>query len=653
MIPTSIILSGVESDRYWDIVVNQGGFKTVLMSFHYLEKKPSNFLRDRLEKHPDVRVFVDSGAFTFMSPDKIDGFKEKPESFWTDYLDRYTGWLKENADCVFACANLDIDHVVGEDTVDQWNKEYFEPLTRDYGIDVCYIWHANRGSEGWEDYCKKYDYVGMSTENDTLTLQSITRMVNVAKRYNARVHGMAITKTDLLVRVPLFSADSTTWIVGQQYGELNWFDGRGMKRLDKKTWRTTYKTRLLKEPFYADWDKLINGMGGRGDTYELLRLNVIAYKLAEEHIRKRLRTKMYWLKENSGQVDEDFKKDIDEIVLPDLEWFDGDMEDYKYYLRELHLSPDMDRDEALDLLYNFYVYIKGDEDDIESSDEELIDYCKSVLNDPVSSRSEAINKIRLVYIDNALGNRRDFISEEEDEELGRPKERSQYLQEDEFVTIDLAPEQMATMLPPPKGESMDEVNAYDEELKKNNIVPIRDSQGRFVKGQQKVRKQKNVYSSKMPFLNCNVCYKAGDCPEYKPGYVCAYKKVFSQFDTRNMEDIIDAMQSMANTNLTRMQRAMMFEVMDGGMATPEVTMLIDQNMRLLQQIKGLQESRAVVTQKTVLREDGTQETVTQMNVNPQGQGILSKIFSMSSTKSKEDENDIDESKVVNAEYKVD
>lgn len=1065
----AIMISGVESDKYWNIVVEQCGVKYVLMSYHYMKSKPKDFLKKRLEKHPDVKVFIDSGTFTFVQ--KMDEYKDKPDSFWEKYMTEYTEWVRYNKEHIFACADLDLDILVGTEKVDEWRKKYFEPLQKE-GIEVCYIWHEERGMQGWEEMCRRYPYVGLSTENADFTLQKLMRMLNIAKKYNSRVHGMATTKTDLLVRVPFFSCDSsvdgnssivvkdlktngverltikelydrktddefrtthyetrvpysdyevltvdnsnkvvwgelygvvkhkvkkptvqlnieggrsiicttdhsiivmdkggnlveieadklkvgdyvlaprgyntnnphtsyvdvlitkpnsqkeekinqrveltdsflqflglwvgdghcnggtiglscyhdvecrrvidsiatlygatvtirknnvdayisnvtlqrimkelgfqgnsqtkripkiiyslsaeqicqflrgyfsadgtgscecstvseelkndlvellemlnincsvsytpsgaynikgkvrvkreswhitirdrrskelfanligflqeyknlalhsllentpirgakregipkglavkdsfrtdslhtvrveshngrihrkysyvfnervadaelnflqiksieivnkdteevevydlsvrdyerffangilvhnTTWIVGQQYGELNWFDGRSMKRLSKQQWRRNYKTQLLKPPFNADWDLLINGMGGRGDTYELLRLNVLAFVIAEEHIRKRLGKKMYWL---SGEVGTAVPvRDISEVMLPPKEWFNnGLQDDYINYLEELNLPTTIEKQEALDLLWEYYIHVNRDDEELErSEDEVLFNFCKIVLKEEVGDREEALDMIHQYYVDNATGNRTDVIESYEQEEVvenNRPKERKDYITESDFEVIDLSPNDMETLALPAPREDMPEVDEYDEILRQNDIVPVRDERGRFIKGQKKVRKPKSVYSDKYPKLACDTCYKSGDCPDYRPGYVCAFHKMFKRFDTRDLNDVVDAMQSMANSNLERMQRAMMFEIMDGGMVTPEVTGLIDQNMRLLSQMKELltYAPKTVLQQKRIVREDGTEETITQMNVNPSQGGILSKIF---------------------------
>ena len=1060
-IPTSIVISGVESERYWDIVVRQCGMKFVLMSYHYLQKKPKDFLKKRIEEFPDLKVFIDSGAHTFLA--NSDKFQDKPLKFWEDYLQEYTDWVKDNHEYIFACANLDIEFLVGNEQVDEWNDKYFLPV-EEAGVEVCYIWHTPRGEQGWEQMCKKHSYIGMSMENDKeVTVQRLMKRLKVAQKYNTRVHGMALTKTEILVRVPFFSADSsvdgnskvlvryktknptvpykmeqlsikelydrnidwefrtsdfetrvpykdvevltvdnnnntvwgslygvvkhivkkptiklkvqggkevicttdhsiitmdsegnlietkadklkvgdyvlstkvenafrdnnrknslwdkgfqfkltdnalqmcglwigdghindeyigfscfndeecvkpiksfmdrwgkdikyssentvdgriysvklvesfkklglvghahtkrvpkwvyslseyqigqflkgyfsadgtapceistvsehlkddlvcllemmgiytsvsyypehtftkdgkeykakeswkvtvrdvqslikfrdkigflqqykmdslneyinskeprqsrreekpnyieadvsgvtflkiqsieqvtngeeevevydlsvkdyerffangilvhnTTWLVGQQYGELNWFNGRKMQRLGKQEWRREYKTKLLKEPFNANWDLLINGMGGRGDTYELLRLNVIAYKLAEEHIRKRLRTKMYWMKGGATEMDSEEK--LKKLDLPPYEWYHAEKsEGWEDYLQKLGISPaDYSEEEGVNLLYYFFLFLVDEDNHIDELDDEtLISYAQSIAEgEKIEDRDGAIEFLTDYFRDNATGKRTDFIGEEG---MNVPKERERYVMEDEFTIIDLSAQEIeqnfGMSLPSPRDNSMPEIDEFDEELRRQDIIPVRDAKGRFIKGQKKVRKPRNVYSEKYPKLACDTCYKSGECPQYKAGYVCAYDKMFKRFDSRNLEDVIESMQGMVNFNMARLQRAMIFETLDGGMITPEVSNLIDQNMRLLEKMKDLVSNspKAVVSQKRVIREDGTEEVVTEMNVsNPNQGGILSKLFGSDDDddkpKKKSKKND---KNVVDADYEV-
>lgn len=177
-IPTSIVISGVESDRYFDIVVRKSGFRFVLMSYHYLQGKPKNFLKKRIEEFPDLKVFIDSGAHTFLT--NIDDYMDKPLSYWEKYVTEYTDWVKENKDYIFACANLDLEPILGNEKIDEFNDKYFLPI-EDLGVQVCYVWHTPRGEDGWEEYCKKHSYIGMSMQNDaTATVQKLMKRLKVA-----------------------------------------------------------------------------------------------------------------------------------------------------------------------------------------------------------------------------------------------------------------------------------------------------------------------------------------------------------------------------------------------------------------------------------------------------------------------------------------
>lgn len=1063
--PTSLIMSGVEVDIYWDIAVKKCGVKTVLTSYQYLKNKPKDFLKKKLADNPDVKVFIDSGAHTFFKD--IEGYASKPKEYWDKYLEEYTNFARENKEYIFAIANLDIGQIVGAEVEDEWNEKIFQPLEEE-GIQVCYIWHSFRGEQAWEEYAKKYSYIGLSNDFDT-TLQRLTKMTNICKKYNTRIHGMAFTKIELLTRVPLFTVDSsvdgkssvvvkdfntgttfrtniedlynlnlenefrttdfetrvpfenykvltvdndnkviwgdlygvvkhkvkkptvklkieggkdiicttdhsiitmnkegklvetsandlkvgdfvlsskqydiqnanndkldtkmleflglwlgdgcftskydigmscysdkecievideiakrfnasliksshevdrrisnkglrvfmeelgfkgnsktkripksiyslskeqicaflrgyfsadgtgscecstvseelkndlvellemlgintsvsyraprkftkdnkeynaspiwhinirnrrskeifremigflqeyknlkldkiiestplrcaklegipkslaisntiktssksstsvdkwkgdrisrkysnvfsnkvteselwflkitdiesvndgseevevydlsvkdyerffangilvhnTTWLVGQQYGELNFFNGRKMERLSKRQWQTQAKGRLLKPPYNADWEKLMTGGKDGGiNTYELTRLNGIAYMEAQEYIRTRLKNKMYWLPLNTARnankggnklgKNTDFPKPI-----PSREWFNGDMRDYEQYARGLNISTATNSyEDIMILLKCYYGVANGDLDFLveEFTEEGLILYAEQVTEQQFEEVGEdLLEALKEYFLQNATGERKDFLAENE------ALERERYIEDEAFTIVDLSAEELA--LPPP--DEMPEVSELDAELASKGVVTVRDEKGRFIKGQKAVRKPKNIYSEKYPKMNCSTCYKSGDCPQYKDGYVCAFDKMFKRFDSRNYEDVVDAMASMVNTNLERMQRAMMFEVMDGGFITPEVNNLIDQNVRLLEKMQSLQNTKKpILSQTRVVNSDGSEQTTTQVEVGA-GASILEKLFGNSNSNSKYK----DEEESIEADYK--
>ena len=710
--PTSLVMSGVESDAYWDISVGEG-IDRLLVSYLYIQRKGKKFLQNRLEKHPNIKLMIDSGAHTFHA--KEEEYKNKPMEFWEKYLENYTRFIRANKDYIFSCVELDIGNIVGFDKVDEFREKYFEPL-KEEGILVCYVWHTYDGKKYWEYMCKKYDYVGFSLMNSSLSETEIMKMMSVARRYGALVHGFAITRVELMSKVPFYTGDSTTWLVGTQYGELNWFDGRRMRRLKKKDWKTVYKQKYIK--LGANWE-----LAGKENPYELIRINLLVFKEAEKYIRKRIRAKMYWTKGKKEEgislskkvigrkkpietnTDEPKKKKklikkvkvpvpvsdtavddnavihptvpervpveseevdrpltkfeefqtastpkekviypLDEQIarLPSLGWVNGDAENWRDVANGIRFYlGDIDKDEFLDIVYNFCIFLR-DTDELEKIEESLLfDLCKTLLNKDINDRDEAVELLTDFYAKNLTGEREDMKADDfgiSDEAPERPKERESYLSDEEFDLVDLTMEEMQGYLPfPVEGEDMPEVEELDKELAKGGIIAVRDENGRFLKGQKAVRKPKQVWSKHFPKLACNTCYKAGECPEYKPDHACAYDSIFKKFKTRNMDDLMDAMFGMADLNMERMSRLALFESMDGGMPDPTLTAMIDQNLNIMMKMKQLHDMKAqiVATQRKTLRADGTEETITSVN-NPSG-GILAQLFGGGSSSSKEDE----------------
>ena len=184
--PFSLFFSGVQSDRYFDIVTKES--LTVLMSYPYFKKMPKKFLKERVDRFPDLKMMIDSGAHTFIQDEK---FAEKDIEYWENYLEEYTAWIRENKEVIFAAVELDIDYLVGQDVVDGWREKYFKPL-EDEGIQVIYVWHNVRGEKDWERMCQQFRYIGFSMMGDSnLTIDKCNQMVNIAQKFGAKVHGLA------------------------------------------------------------------------------------------------------------------------------------------------------------------------------------------------------------------------------------------------------------------------------------------------------------------------------------------------------------------------------------------------------------------------------------------------------------------------------
>lgn len=635
--PFSMLYSGVEDDSNFQILYDMG-IRNFLISFHYVQKK---HLSTTKYEEMKVKFFVDSGAFTFIS--NLE-FQDYTIEQWEKYIESYLRWIEKHRDIIFAFANLDLEYLVGGEQVQKWNEKYFEPFMLRTGIPVCFVYHDNATKFTWEQYCQRYPYVGISwggLDTQGNDIKYGVQKLKVAEKYGAVAHGMAMTQTALLTKLPFYTVDSTTWLVGLQYGEINWWTGKKMSRLKKDKWKGAMLEQIVAKGF--DRDKLLEE-----DKEEMIRVNVHAFIEAEEFVRDRLKSSMYWLRPDSVERTE---ADLDSLEYPSVDWIleaeKGRDEGWEEYAKSFNITTE-DKGLALDNIIDLTVFMHWYEEDYaEIRDRvykpELIKELHDMwINRIVSSDEEMVEDLIDFYKEVLLGKNDKLLV------LGTNfdrlvKEREDYVSDEEYETVDVSEMEMTNTLskylPPPKeGSPAPEISELDDEIfREEGITPVRDERGRFLKGQKQVLKPKKLYSEKYPKMACDACVNAQKCPEYKAGYVCAYSKMFERYDTRSMGDIIQAMQGMAAYSLVRLQRAMLTETMDGGIIDPNVTNLINQNMGLMKNLQMMYEtgSQEVLKQTKTIRSDGTQEITTQVS-NPQQGGILERIFGDLGSKSNEE-----------------
>lgn len=648
-VPFQMIYSGVESDAYFNTVYNCG-VRDFLMSYHYIQNKHIN-LDEHLKEKDDVRLFIDSGAHTYQNDPT---YSEYPPEYWEKHIQRYLRWAEKNKKHIFAIASLDIEHLIGGEQVDKWNKQYFEPFMLRTGIPVCFVWHQNSYNT-WEYYCQRYPYVGFSSVNvlsgEAIDINEYREKLKVAEKFDSLVHGFGMTRTSMLTQLPFYTSDSTTWLVGLQYGEINYWTGTKMSRLKKDKWKKEYLHQI------CDRYDLSPELLENEDVEEMIKANIYAFIDAQEFINSRLKSSMYWLKAKTIKVD---VNNLPDDFFPDPEWFDGDCSNIKEYAKKMNINPDLP--ELFDVVYDVTTfmnwnnpkYLKMREYYEDPENENLINNLHDTfINRIVSSEEEKVNDLIKFYTA--------CVSGEDDKllQLGTNfdrmvKERDDYIEDEETELKDLTKEEINrrvfNFLPESAGSEAPEIDELDEEIfKKADIVPTFGKDGKFLKGQTRVRKPKKLYSDKYPKFACDTCYAAAKCPEYKAGYACAYNKMFNRFDTRNMTDIIEAMQGMVSHNIARMQRAMIIETMTG-VIDGNVTNFINQNMALLSNLQKMYESSSaeVLRQTRVVRSDGSEEHTTEIT-NPQSGGILEKLFSNISSEKEEPKNDKPQEDMINTE----
>lgn len=618
----AMLYSGVEDDKNFNILYDLG-IRDFLMSYHYVQSKT---IDKDMYLSKGIKFLIDSGAYTYYH--NADYHTRTIEE-WEQHIEKYLAWARANKEIIFAIASLDVEAIVGGKQVQEWNEKYFEPFMLETGIPVCFVWHEGSTFLSWEAYCQRYPYVGLSWGTDTYSdgtggLKTGLARLQVAEKHGAVVHGMAMTRTSLLTKLPFYTVDSTTWMVGVQYGEVNWWRGDKMSRLKKDVW----KGEML--------DEICNTLGRdrnlllEEDSAEMIRVNVQAFQKAEEYIQEKAKGRMYWLKPTVTT------QSIEDIEFPSAEWLESDKLDWVEYAKKFNINTEFtdpaDIDYIQSLITDISCILNWEREDYQPFIEEVYttDVLKEIhmnwINQVVANDQARIEDLQNFFRECLEGKNDRLLM------LGtnfdrHSKERDKYIEEDLEETIDLTEEQFVTevkkVLPP--SLTAPEIDELDDEIfKDNGLVAVRDEKGRFLKGQKKVKKPKNVYSEKYPKLVCNTCYASQNCPEFKAGYVCAYNKMFKRFDCRNTEDIIDAMSSMVNLNMERMQRVAIYEMLDGGIPNGNLTSMIDQNMRLMMNMKQVMQQQEMIRQTRVVTADGT--TTETVQVNSSQPGILERMF---------------------------
>ena len=621
----TMIYSGVENESNFNLLYDLG-IRDFLMSYHYIKEK--NISMSKF-KDKGVKFFIDSGAHTYQNDEKYLNY---PLEYWERHLQGYLEWAEANKEYIFAIASFDFENLVGAEVVKEWYKKYFEPFMVRTGIPVCFVWHQNSHAS-WEQYCERYPYVGFSSVNtmgESIDLNEYTSKLKIAEKHNSLVHGFGMTRTSFLPKLPFFTSDSTTWLVGLQYGEINYWNGTKMSRLKKEKWKGEYLPNLVS--LGLNREKLL-----AEDKEEMIKANIIPFIQAEEYIRTKLKSRMYWLKPSLS------KKNIEDLCFPSVEWLKStpSNEDVSYYANMFNISQE-DMDLACTLVSDITVFLNWDDPTYQEYRDEI--YTSEVIqqihdtwvNSITIDENERIEDIQDFFKECVKGENDKLLLVGTNFDLVA-KERDSYIEENLEETIDLDEEEFVEevrkinpSLTAPEIDSMDE-----EIFSDSGLVTVRDEKGRFVKGQKKIKKPKNVYSDKYPKLVCNTCYASQTCPEFKAGYVCAYNKMFKRFDCRNTEDILEAMQGMVNMNMERMQRVAIFEMLDGGIPNGVLTNMIDQNMRLMMNMKQVMQQQEVIRQTRVVKADGTTTETTHVQSNQPG--ILERMFMNRGNKKDEEE----------------
>jgi hypothetical protein len=194
----------------------------ILESFAYIKKHKKCI--SELLKHEFI---LDSGAFTFIG-------NNKKKIDWDSYTDYYIEFI--NKYDIKNYFELDIYSIVGLEETERLRKK-IERATNKKSIPV---WHIYLGIDYFKKMCENYSYIaiGASGRHDSKWTRSnpdkLKALIDYASSKKVRVHGLGYTNMTMLNELNFYSVDSTSWMNGSKYGEVQYFDGRIIRKESTK-----------------------------------------------------------------------------------------------------------------------------------------------------------------------------------------------------------------------------------------------------------------------------------------------------------------------------------------------------------------------------------------------------------------------------------
>lgn len=157
---------------------------------------------------------IDSGAYALQQPNYI-----LPENELFDLVDDYISFLDRIDGCFAWAADFDVEFSYGLPVAQECLKRLSAT-----NHPICPVWHPERGLKSFSEYCERYDYIGLASQDykrrDALTFDQFRKLATYAYQHDTKVHIMAGTDLKLMGRVPAYTVDSTSWLSYNRWGNV-------------------------------------------------------------------------------------------------------------------------------------------------------------------------------------------------------------------------------------------------------------------------------------------------------------------------------------------------------------------------------------------------------------------------------------------------
>lgn len=274
-----LYFGGAEVPSHRKLLAEEG-IEHVALSYFGLRRR-TKFSRPWIiaEKFPDTQsIFLDSGAYTVNSADE----EKYSVGELKDISAHYMSFVMDNIDRLTMVSEFDA-LALGEDWIEAMREDFYDDLPADRFMP---IWHPEIGGlDSLDRLAQRYERVGIpQTALDGRNLDNTLN--NLVQQYGVKLHGIAMTKPDVMSDIRFDSVASTSWLSPSQYGDTIVWTGKELKRYPKKYKEDARKRhRTLFEQNGFDAEAIEND-----DTREILRLSLWSWSQQVEFLTNRVTT---------------------------------------------------------------------------------------------------------------------------------------------------------------------------------------------------------------------------------------------------------------------------------------------------------------------------------------------------------------------------
>lgn len=230
-----LCLAGAEKFSH---ILKRAKVRSSLVSYWYLKDKSDGEIASLLSNlawDEDCFVLLDSGAFSFheRAREELPKGKQRFAERYVlelygqeveEYLRGYLDFLKKWGDRFSGYVELDLG--------DEREKTRLRMRFHEEGLDPIPVYHQRDPFSYLIKLMEDYDYIALGAvanmpEDEVRRISA--RIFRRAREYGVKLHGLGMTKVEMMKRFPWYSVDSITWISSVKYGRIPWYSRKRKK----------------------------------------------------------------------------------------------------------------------------------------------------------------------------------------------------------------------------------------------------------------------------------------------------------------------------------------------------------------------------------------------------------------------------------------